>query len=376
MSQRICRWGILGAADIARKNWQGIRHAPNCTLVAVASRDVARCRQFIQKCQAHVAFDPPPEACGTYDDLLARNDIDAVYIPLPTLVRKRWAIRAAQAGKHVLAEKPAGGSAADVREILDACRANGVQYMDGVMFLHSRRLDAIRKVLDDGESVGSLKRIASHFTFGGNEAFFARDIRTHSDLEPFGCLGDLGWYNICFTLWVMKWKLPARVCAHTLAEHHRAESPAPVLVDFSAELFFDKGVSANFYCSFVTEIQQWANIAGTKGSLFVPDFVLPHFGPEAAFEVSNPVFHVHGCDFNMEDHTRRIAVREYSNAAAGAQESTMFGDFASLVLSGKPDLRWGEIALKIQQVLDACLQSASQGGRMVSFSPEPTATGI
>ncbi len=368
MIEPICRWGILGAAGIAQKNWQGIRHAPNCTLVAVASRDVERCRQFVAQCQQHVPFDTPPDVCADYEELLARNDVDAVYIPLPTVVRKRWAIRAAEAGKHVLSEKPVGATAADVREILDACRASGVQFMDGVMFMHSRRLDAMRRAIDDGASVGPLKRIVSHFTFGAGDAFFAHDIRTRSDLEPLGCLGDLGWYNICFTLWAMKWELPVRVCGHMLAEHRRADSPAPVPIDFSAELFFDGGVSASFYCSFVAEIQQWASIGGTRGSLLVRDFVLPHFGSEMAFEVSHPAFNVQGCDFNMEDHTQRLAVREYSNAAPGAQESNMFAQFAALALSGKPDPFWGDIALKNQQVLDACLESARAGGRMVELN--------
>jgi predicted dehydrogenase len=365
MNDRICRWGILGAADIARKNWQAIRLAPNCTLAAVASRDLDRCRRFIADCQKHVPFDPPPRAIASYEELLASPDVDAVYIPLPTAVRKSWAIRAAEAGKHVLSEKPVGATASDVREILDACRQSGVQFMDGVMFMHSRRLDGIRKTLDDGASIGQIKQITSQFTFGGPEEFFAGNIRTRSDLEPLGCLGDLGWYNIRFTLWAMNWRMPERVCGHMLQEHRRPDSPAPVPTDFSAELFFAGGASAHFYCSFVTEIQQWANIAGTKGYLHVPDFVIPYYGTESAFEVTNAALSVVGCDFNVEEHTRRVAVPEYSHAHTSAQEANMFAEFAKLVASGKPDPHWGEIALCTQQVLDACLESARSDGRMV-----------
>ena len=110
MQKAICRWGILGAAEIARKNWQAIRNAPNCSLTAVASRDLDRCRRFIGECQRHAPFDPPPRACGSYEELLASDDVDAVYIPLPTGIRKPWAIRAAEAGKHVLVEKPVGAT--------------------------------------------------------------------------------------------------------------------------------------------------------------------------------------------------------------------------------------------------------------------------
>jgi len=365
MKNRVCRWGIMGAAGIARKNWQAIRHAPNCTLTAVASRDVERGQRFVHQCQEHVPFEAPPRLCIGYEELLAQDDVDAVYLPLPTVPRKRWAIRAAEAGKHVLVEKPVAASVADAREIVDACRRNGVQFMDGVMFMHSRRLEAMRRVLDDGQSIGPPRRIASAFTFGAGESFFANDIRTAAELEPLGCLGDLGWYCIRLILWAMKWELPARVCGHLLAEHRRPDSSAPVPIDFAADLFYADGVSANFHCSFVAEIQQWAVLGGKKGSLWVNDFVLPHFGCEVAFQVSNPVFRLEGCDFNMEDHTRRFAVNEYGNAAPGAQESNMFATFADLALGGKPDPFWSEIAIKTQQVLNACLDSARAGGRII-----------
>jgi predicted dehydrogenase len=368
VDNKICRWGILGTAEIARKNWKAIFNAENCTLMAVASRNIERCRWFINHCQRYAPFDPPPRAFGSYEELLASDAVDAVYIPLPTVLRKPWVIRAAEAGKHVLVEKPVGATADDVREILAACRRNRVQFMDGVMFMHSRRLEKIREVLGDGESVGVLKRIASHFTYAPGEEFYTKDIRAHSQLEPLGCLGDLGWYNIRFTLWVMDWKLPLRVAGHMLAECRRPDSPAPVPADFSAELFFDGGVSASFYCSFLTENQQFAVLGGTKGSIYVSDFVLPWFGAEVAFAVSNPVHRILGCDFNMEDHRRHLAVREYSNSAQEAQETNMFRRFAELALSGRPDDRWGEMALKTQQVLDACLRSARSGGGVIDLS--------
>src|SRR5439155_17278557 len=108
----------------------------NATLTAVASRDAAKARAFIDECQSDVPFPAAPAACGGYEELLRRPDVDAVYVPLPTGIRRVWVIRAAQAGKHVLCEKPCGPTAADVRAMLDACRAGGVQFMDGVMFMH------------------------------------------------------------------------------------------------------------------------------------------------------------------------------------------------------------------------------------------------
>ena len=367
MQKTICRWGILGTANIARKNWQAIRNAPNCSLTAVASRDPDRCRLFIGECQQYVPFDPPPRVMGSYEELLASDDVDAVYIPLPTGIRKLWVIRAAEAGKHVLVEKPVGATSQDVHEILAACRQHGVQFMDGVMFMHSRRMESIRRILAEGHDIGTLKRITSQFTFGATSEFFASNIRAHSQLEPLGCLGDLGWYNIRFILWAMNWELPERVTGCILAEDRCPDSPTTVPTDFSAELFFAGGVSAAFYCSFLAEIQQWVNLAGTKGFLCVPDFVLPWRGGEVGFTVSNPVHTITGCDFNLDEHPRRFVVREDSNGGENSQEANMFRRFAELALAGKPDDSWGEMALKTQQVLDACLQSAHSGGDTVAL---------
>ena len=89
-------------------------------------------------------------------------------------------------------------------------------------------------------------------------------------------------------------------------------------------------VGASFYCSFLTENQQWANISGDKGFVHVPDFVLPFYGCEAAFAVTQARFDVRGCQFNMNEHTRRVAVREYSNNAPDSQETNLFRNFAAL----------------------------------------------
>ena len=267
----------------------------------------------------------------------------------------------------MLSEKPVGTTGQDVREILAACRHSGVQFMDGVMFMHSGRMARIREVLNDGESVGQIRRIVSHFSFRGSPEFFRGDIRLHSGLEPLGCLGDLGWYCIRFTICMLDGKLPTRVYGQLLTGQGRPDSPDAVPTEFSAELYFPDVVSASFYCSFLAEMQQWANVGGTRGSIHVPDFVLPHYDAEVSFEVSNPVFHVSGCDFNLVDHGRRVAVREYSNSAQSSQEANMFRSFATVALSGQPDESWGEMVLKTQRVLDACLESARTGGQIIEL---------
>ena len=370
MSTPPCRWGILGTANIARKNWKAIRNAGNAVLVAVASRERSRAQLFIEQCLNHVPFTPAPISCGSYQELIERADIDAVYIPLPTGIRKEWVLRAAEAGKHILCEKPCGVTSADARAMLEACRNNGLQFMDGVMFMHSQRLPLLRRVLDDGQSIGAICRIASQFSFKGTEDFLNANIRVSSALEPLGALGDLGWYNIRFSLCVMNEQLPERVSGRILVEHGRQDSALPVPLEFSGELFFAGGVSASFYCSFRAENQQWAVVSGAQGYAHVPDFVVPYFGSEVAFEVNSPVFRPQGCDFNMESHPRRFAVPEYSNSTANSQEANMIRKFSEMVTSGRLEPRWGELALKTQQVVDACLASARNEGKVIRVGAE------
>lgn len=367
MSDPICRWGILGTAGIARKNWHSIRNCENATLVAVASRTVERAQQYINECQSDVSHSPAPRAIGSYEELLAADDVDAVYIPLPTGMRAEWVIRAAEAGKHVVCEKPCGLDAAEVQKILDACRRNNVQFMDGVMFMHSHRLLAMREVLDDGTSVGDLRRIATGFSFCAPDEFLEGNIRVSSQLEPMGCLGDLGWYNVRFTLWVMNYAMPKAVSGRLLSSIRSPGSAEPTPTEFSGELFFDGGVSASFYCSFLTEHQQWAHVSGSKGHLQVSDFVLPFMGPEIAFDVSNHHFDISDCHFNMERHTSRVAISEYANNHPTAQETNLFRNFSAQVLSGTTDPHWGNIALQTQQILDALVASSRDNGVVVEL---------
>jgi predicted dehydrogenase len=234
--------------------------------------------------------------------------------------------------------------------------------MDGVMFMHSDRLPALREVLDDDRSVGDITRIMSQFSFRAPDDFLQENIRMHSELEPLGCLGDLGWYNIRFALWTMNYVMPERVTGRLISHSGRPDSPDSVPLQFSGELLFPDQVTAGFYCSFETEHQQWANISGTKGHVQIRDFVLPFYGAEAGFEVGHAVFEIDRCMLHMEDHARRVAVPEYSDSHPTSQETKLFRKFGDLVLSGKVDSHWPNIALQTQIVMDACLESARKGG--------------
>ena len=351
------RIGFMSTANIARKNWKAICHSGNSVVTAVASRDVKRSRQFIVECQAEIPFETSPTPLGSYEELIASKNVDAIYIPLPTGLRKEWVLRAAAAGKHVICEKPCAMSAADLQEMISACRKNHVQFMDGVMFMHNPRLAAIRGVLDDGKSTGQIKRITSLFSFCAYEDFLRTNIRAHSGLEPAGCLGDLGWYCIRFTLWAMNWQLPRQVHGRILSQAGTPDSPSLVPMDFSAELIFDNDTSASFFCSFLTANQQWVQISGTKGALWIPDFVHPASEDRPVFEVNHTVFQVNA-DGGFEAQPDAAALFQQNRNPAVAHDARLFRNFASQVFSGKLNDEWPMWALKTQQVLDACFESA------------------
>lgn len=305
-----------------------------------------------------------PDAYGSYEELLASRNVDAVYIPLPTALRKQWVIRAAGAGKHVLSEKPCAVSAADLEEMLEACRRGGVQFMDGVMFDHSLRLPAMRKVLDDGTSVGAIRRITSAFAFRGHGKFIETNIRADGALEPLGCLGDLGWYCVRFSLWAMKWQTPRAVSARLIAGAGR-EASKPVPTDLSAELLFDNEVSAGFSCSFTTALQQWAIVSGTVGQLMVPDFVIPSTGAEVDFDVVESKGLGDALNPSIVMDARRFSVPEHGDCHPTSQETRMFRDFGDQIRLGTLNASWPEISLKTQRVVDQCYTSAlsaSAGG--------------
>ena len=343
------RIGFLSTAGIGKKNWKAIHSSGNCVVSAVASRDVRKSREYIGQCQAENAFHINPEALGSYEALIASPTVDAVYVPLPTGLRREWVLRAAAAGKHVICEKPCATSAAELAEMLAACQKHSVQFMDGVMFMHSPRLPKIRETLNDGKSVGGIRRISSAFSFYVGGDFFKKNIRVDGALEPAGCLGDLGWYSIRFALWTMNWQLPRAVTGTILSQ-----SGTPVPTELTGELLYDDGVSSGFYCSFLAAKQQWAHICGQNGWLRVPGFVHPLDSYEPAFEVNDVEVRVAGtqcppgADPMLQGHPT-------------AQDTRMFRHFAEQVFSGKLNEEWPMWAMKTQQVMDACLQAARTG---------------
>jgi len=349
------RIGFLSTASIGRKNWKAILNSGNCVVTAVASRDLKKSREYIRECQAENAFDHVPDALGSYAELIASPNVDAIYIPLPTGLRKEFVLRAAAAGKHILCEKPCAAGVAELEEMLAACKKHSVQFMDGVMFMHSPRLARVREILDDGQSVGPIRRIASAFTFYPGEEFFHTNIRANGALEPTGCLGDLGWYCIRIALWTMNWQLPREVTGRILSQSENLPNRPSASVEFSGELLYDDGISVEFYSSFLTAKQQWVHVSGQKGWLLLPDFVQPFDSYEPKFEVNEKPVKV------PSDVKCPPGADPMAQGHATAQDARMWRNFANQIFSGRLNEDWPMWSLKTQKVLDACHEAARRG---------------
>src|SRR6478672_8036844 len=123
------KWGILSTADINRRLIPGAQASPNVDLIAVASRDKSRAEEYAREWQI-------PRAYGSYDELLADPDVEAVYIPLPNTMHCEWSIRALEAGKHVLCEKPMSRHPGDVERAFDAAEQAGRLLSEAFMYRH------------------------------------------------------------------------------------------------------------------------------------------------------------------------------------------------------------------------------------------------
>lgn len=178
------RVGVLGCADIAwRRMLPAIVAEPRTRLVAVAGRNAAKARRFTDR------FGGEP--VEGYEALLARTDLDAVYIPLPTGLHARWAVEALRRGLHVLVEKPLATSRAEAVDMLDTARGAGLCLMENLMFVHHRQHEEVRRLVAKGE-IGQVRSFSGSF---GIPPLPAGDVRHRADLGG-GALLDVGVYPL------------------------------------------------------------------------------------------------------------------------------------------------------------------------------------
>jgi predicted dehydrogenase len=245
------RWGVLSTADIARRKViAGLRRAARSEVVAIASRDAAR---------AEAAADELgiPTAHGSYEALLADPMVDAVYIPLPNHLHAEWTIRAVEAGKHVLCEKPLALSSADAERMIDAADRAGVVLMEAFMYRHHPTWVAARDLVAAGR-IGRLMAVQSFFGYFNDDP---TNIRNILDVGG-GALYDIGCYCVNLSRMLFGGE-PVRVQASL-----RRDPNGGTDVLTAGILDFDGGI-ASFMCSTRSEDDQRVDIYGTEGRISI-----------------------------------------------------------------------------------------------------------
>ena len=248
---RPVRWGVLSTAKIAvEKVIPGMRKAERCELVAIASREAALAGDLAARLGI-------PRAHGSYEALLADPDVEAVYIPLPNHLHAEWTIRAAEAGKHVLCEKPLALSSQQAQEMVDACRKAGVLLMEAFMYRLHPQWERVREIVASGR-LGDLLVVEGFFSYRNVDPGNIRNIADYGG----GALMDIG----CYPINVARMVFGAEPSAVKAVLRRDPTFGTDVLT--TAVLEFG-GRHATFTCSTQLEDDQRVHLIGTEGRLLV-----------------------------------------------------------------------------------------------------------
>ena len=245
------RWGVLGAAAIATKKViPGMRKSNVLEVTAIASRDLARARHAAEGASI-------PKAYGSYEELLANPEINVIYNPLPNHLHVPWSIKAAEAGKHVLCEKPIALSTAETQQLMAARDRTGVKIGEAFMVrTHPQWLRA-RELVGAGE-IGEPQLIMSTFSYFNVDP---NNIRNQADIGG-GAIMDIGCYPITLSRWFFR-REPSRVLAVIERDPQmKTDRLSSALLDFAPG-------QASFSCSTQLVPYQSFQILGTKGRIDV-----------------------------------------------------------------------------------------------------------
>ena len=251
MSERV-RWGILSTARINDAILAGARAAAGVEVVAVASRDRARG-------EAYAARNGIPAVHGSYEALLADDAVEAVYVSLPNSLHLPWSVRALEAGKHVLCEKPLSRRVADVEAAFDVAERQGLVLMEAFMWRYHPQTEVLTRMVDDG-AIGALRVIRAAFGFSLDEA--SGNVRWSRELEG-GALMDVGSY--CVSGMRLLAGEPERVAAEEV------EGGDGVDGRLAALLRFGGGVLGTFDCGLDVPRGSRLEVVGESGTLVTSD---------------------------------------------------------------------------------------------------------
>ncbi|MFD2117352.1 Gfo/Idh/MocA family protein [Paenibacillus yanchengensis] len=332
MSTKKLRWGIMGNAGIARGSViPGVQLSELNEVAAIASRNLEQAQQTADKFNIATAY-------GSYEELLQDETLDIIYIPLPNHLHKPWTIKALEAGKHVLCEKPITLTAAEAEEIAVVSEKTGKLVAEAFMYRYHPRYEQIKQIMASGE-IGDVRHIYSSFTF--NNAGDSKNVRYKKEWGG-GSIYDVG----CYPINVARLLLDAEPEAATV---HALLSPEHDHVDMMAAglLEFPNHIALSFDCGMWAAFRNPLEILGTKGKIRVP----------SAFVTGSPGS---GNFFVEADGVEREVVVEHKNAYA------LQADHLARAVKGESTLSFSiDDAVKNMKVIDACLKSAEERIRVV-----------
>jgi predicted dehydrogenase len=245
------KWGILSTADINRRLLPGADASPKVEVVAVASRDSARAADYARKWNIERAY-------GSYDELLADPDVEAVYNPLPNTMHTEWSIKALDAGKHVLCEKPISRHTADVEAAFDAAERNDRLLSEAFMYRHNPQTARLTQLVAEG-AIGDLRLVRCAFSYS---LYDSENIRLRTDVEG-GALMDVGCY--CVSGSRLLAGEPESVSAHAWFGDTGTDWV------FTATMRFPGNVLGLFDCGTALQERDELEAIGSEGSLFLDD---------------------------------------------------------------------------------------------------------
>lgn len=293
------RFGILSTAKIGRELVvPAIQDAENCVVTAIASRELSRAREMADRFSV-------PHAFGSYEEMLASDLIDAVYIPLPTSQHIEWTIKAANAGKHVLCEKPMALKASEIDAVIEARDRNKVLISEAFMVTYSPVWHKVRSLLKEG-AIGKLRHVQGAFTYYNRDA---GNMRNKPELGG-GGLPDIGVYPTISTRFVTG-KEPIRVQANTDRDpEFGTDIYSSVRADFG-------DFELSFYISTQLAARQIMVFHGDKGFIEVKSpFNADRYGAEE-LELTNQN-HSQSQLFRFQDARQyKLEAEAFSRAAKG-----------------------------------------------------------
>lgn len=251
------RWGVIGTGNIANSMAPRIKEAESAELAAVSSRKMETANEFANK-------HGVPEAFDSWQKMIESGRVDAVYIATPTSVKEAISLAAVQQGVHVLVEKPFA-DLASLKRMTAACREKGVGFMDGTHFPHLPRTQKIREGMP--EMAGRPWSVASAFQFNLKNT---DNIRLTPSLEPYGAIGDAGWYNMRAAVEY----LPDDVELRSSEARLQREPVNNAVISGSGVMHFSDGSTSTWNCAFNSgALVQDLRITGPDGVIWVDNFV-------------------------------------------------------------------------------------------------------